>query len=183
MTVTLSTPSTIGAPIEVDASLLDAACDIAPLIREHSAEAERERRLSQPVLDALRETGLLRMTTPRTLGGLETDENGAPHLGGVRQLSLCVSDGPIGAECGGPVIHDRHFVHEVDHEEPKTKGWSTISSVAQLKSTLAELVIIILMVKFLESALRNFGGYDWEMLILPVGVLMLAASVRVLNLK
>ncbi len=75
------------------------------------------------------------------------------------------------------------FVHEVDHEEPKTKGWSTISSVAQLKSTLAELVIIILMVKFLESALRNFGGYDWEMLILPVGVLMLAASVRVLNLK
>ena len=75
------------------------------------------------------------------------------------------------------------FVHEVDHEKPKTKGWSTISSVAQLKSTLAELVIIILMVKFLESALRNFGRYDWEMLILPLGVLMLAASVRVLNLK
>lgn len=54
-------------------SLLDAAREIAPIIRTHSAEAERERRLSQPVLKALRETGLLRMTTPRSLGGLETD--------------------------------------------------------------------------------------------------------------
>jgi indole-3-acetate monooxygenase len=56
-----------------DTSLLDAAREIAPIIREHSDEAERERRLSQPVLKALRETGLLRMATPRSLGGLETD--------------------------------------------------------------------------------------------------------------
>jgi alkylation response protein AidB-like acyl-CoA dehydrogenase len=56
-----------------DTSLLDAAREIAPIIREHGAEAERERRLSQPVLDALREMGLLRMNTPRSLGGLETD--------------------------------------------------------------------------------------------------------------
>ena len=58
---------------EPDTSLLDAAREIAPIIRAHSEEAERERRLSQPVLEALRETGLLRMTTPRSLGGLETD--------------------------------------------------------------------------------------------------------------
>ena len=56
-----------------DTSLIDAAREIAPIIGEHSEEAERERRLSQPVLDALRETGLLRMNTPRSLGGLETD--------------------------------------------------------------------------------------------------------------
>ena len=58
---------------EPDTSLIDAAREIVPIIREHSEEAERERRLSQPVLEALRETGLLRMTTPRSLGGLETD--------------------------------------------------------------------------------------------------------------
>ncbi len=56
-----------------DTSLLDAARDIAPIIREHSEEAERERRLSAPVLKALKEAGLLRMATPRSLGGLETD--------------------------------------------------------------------------------------------------------------
>ena len=60
-------------PWEPDASLLYAARKIAPIIRTHSEEAERKRRLSQPVLKALRETGLLRMTTPRSLGGLETD--------------------------------------------------------------------------------------------------------------
>jgi alkylation response protein AidB-like acyl-CoA dehydrogenase len=43
------------------------------VIREHYDEAERERRLSPPVLAALHDTGLLRMCTPRSLGGLEAD--------------------------------------------------------------------------------------------------------------
>jgi alkylation response protein AidB-like acyl-CoA dehydrogenase len=58
---------------EPDTTLLAAVREIAPIIRAHSDEAERERRLSAPVLKALRETGLLRMTTPRSLGGLEID--------------------------------------------------------------------------------------------------------------
>jgi alkylation response protein AidB-like acyl-CoA dehydrogenase len=73
MTGTLSMPETRPMPWEPDTALLDAAREIAPIIRAHSDEAERERRLSQPVLKALRESGLLRMTTPRSLGGLETD--------------------------------------------------------------------------------------------------------------
>ncbi len=56
-----------------DTSLIDAAREIAPILRAHSDEAERERRLSAPVVAALRETGLMRMATPRSLGGLETD--------------------------------------------------------------------------------------------------------------
>ena len=59
--------------LEADASLIDAAREIAPIIQKHSEEAERERRLSRPVFEALRESGLLRMFTPRSLGGLETD--------------------------------------------------------------------------------------------------------------
>jgi alkylation response protein AidB-like acyl-CoA dehydrogenase len=43
------------------------------VIREHADEAERERRLSPPVLAALYDAGLLRMCTPRSLGGLEVD--------------------------------------------------------------------------------------------------------------
>jgi indole-3-acetate monooxygenase len=58
---------------DANTSLIDAARDIAPTIQKHKEEAERERRLSRPVLAALRETGLLRMFTPRSLGGLETD--------------------------------------------------------------------------------------------------------------
>ena len=59
--------------IHADTTLIEAARRIAPVIREHSEEAERERRLSPPVLAALHEAGLLRMCTPRSLGGLEVD--------------------------------------------------------------------------------------------------------------
>jgi alkylation response protein AidB-like acyl-CoA dehydrogenase len=57
--------------INADKTLLEAARNIAPVIRDHNEEAEREGRLSRPVLDALYETGLLKMFTPRSLGGLE----------------------------------------------------------------------------------------------------------------
>jgi alkylation response protein AidB-like acyl-CoA dehydrogenase len=73
MTGLTATQGTSEIPWEPDTSLIDAAGEIAPIVRQYSEEAERERRLSQPVLDALRETGLLRMSTPRSLGGLETD--------------------------------------------------------------------------------------------------------------
>src|SRR5262245_40661172 len=59
--------------LEADTELVDAARTIGQIIREHNAEAERERRLSRAVLNALYETGLLRMFTPRSLGGLEAN--------------------------------------------------------------------------------------------------------------
>jgi indole-3-acetate monooxygenase len=59
--------------IHTDPALVEAARRIAPVIRKHQEEAERERRLSPPVLEALHDSGLLRMCTPRSLGGLEAD--------------------------------------------------------------------------------------------------------------
>jgi len=53
--------------------LLHAIRTLEPLIQEHAEEAERNRRLSQPVVTALAEAGIFRMYTPRTLGGLEVD--------------------------------------------------------------------------------------------------------------
>lgn len=75
------------------------------------------------------------------------------------------------------------FIHTVAEIQPGTRPLTQIKSISQLKTILAELVIIILMVKFLEVALRNLGSYQWEILILPVGVLMLAIAIRVLKLK
>jgi indole-3-acetate monooxygenase len=65
--------SAMTSTLKPDTSLVDAAREIAPIIREHSKEADQQRRLSRPVLDALRASGFLRMMTPRSLGGLETD--------------------------------------------------------------------------------------------------------------
>ncbi|MDP8922458.1 MAG: acyl-CoA dehydrogenase family protein [Chloroflexota bacterium] len=53
--------------------LLDAADAVAPCIRAHGDEIERERRIVGPVVDALHERGLFRMLLPRSLGGWEVD--------------------------------------------------------------------------------------------------------------
>jgi hypothetical protein len=50
--------------MKIDTSLIEAAKDVAPIVAKYSDEAERERHLSRPVLDAMREAGLLRMMTP-----------------------------------------------------------------------------------------------------------------------
>jgi alkylation response protein AidB-like acyl-CoA dehydrogenase len=54
-------------------SLLDAVRQAEPVIRAHATEAERERRLSDPVADAMRARGLYRLWRPRDFGGLEVD--------------------------------------------------------------------------------------------------------------
>ena len=46
---------------------------VAPIIRRYAAEAEQQRRLSRPVVDAMIEAGFYRMARPRAFGGLELD--------------------------------------------------------------------------------------------------------------
>jgi alkylation response protein AidB-like acyl-CoA dehydrogenase len=54
-------------------ALLDRVKDIAPIIRAHAAEAEAQRRLSRPVVDAMLQAGLYSMARPKAFGGLEVD--------------------------------------------------------------------------------------------------------------
>lgn len=58
-------------PVEHD--LIERARKLGPLVTDHSNEAEQSRRLSRHVVAALREAGLFRLFTPRSLGGLEMD--------------------------------------------------------------------------------------------------------------
>jgi alkylation response protein AidB-like acyl-CoA dehydrogenase len=57
----------------IDEALVTKARELGPLIREHAAEAEKERRLSKRVIDALNQSGITKMLLPKSLGGLETD--------------------------------------------------------------------------------------------------------------
>jgi indole-3-acetate monooxygenase len=58
---------------KIDCKLLDAALELGPLIAAHSAEGERDRRVPAAVIQAMRDAGLIRMMTPKSLGGLELD--------------------------------------------------------------------------------------------------------------
>jgi alkylation response protein AidB-like acyl-CoA dehydrogenase len=55
----------------VTRSLLDQVERIAPLIREHAASAEANRRLATEVWDAMQDAGLFAMLAPRAYGGYE----------------------------------------------------------------------------------------------------------------
>jgi alkylation response protein AidB-like acyl-CoA dehydrogenase len=59
--------------IRIDEAIVARTRELGPLVREHAAEGERERRLARPVLEALEHAGLTRLFLPRSLGGLETD--------------------------------------------------------------------------------------------------------------
>jgi uncharacterized membrane protein YqhA len=74
------------------------------------------------------------------------------------------------------------FIHQLDSSTTELNSWIKIRSIEQLKRILAQLVILVLFVKFLEVALQNTpSSYRWEMLILPLGIVILALKFMSLN--
>ena len=53
--------------------LLERVNEITPIIQEQSVEGEKDRRLTEPVVEAMLKAGLYRMWVPKTFGGLELD--------------------------------------------------------------------------------------------------------------
>lgn len=58
-----------------------------------------------------------------------------------------------------------------------------ISTIGDLKNILAEVIIVILFVLFLEVELINAFNPRWEILILPISILLLSVSVKFLDLR
>ena len=50
-----------------------AALAMGPLIREQADEIERQRRLTPPVIEAMKQAGIYAMSMPKAWGGLELD--------------------------------------------------------------------------------------------------------------
>lgn len=75
------------------------------------------------------------------------------------------------------------FVSSKPIGDIQTSNQFGISSLGELKRILAELVVIILMVKFLEEALVGADSFDWFTLVLPASILALAVAVKVINLQ
>ena len=61
-------------------------------------------------------------------------------------------------------------------------NWINIPNISHLKNILAEVIIIILFVKFLEIVFINIEKLSWETLILPVSILLLSVGLKFLDL-
>jgi len=58
---------------QIDESIVDKARALGPIIREHAARGEQERRLSSEVIAELARNGFTKAFLPKSLGGLELD--------------------------------------------------------------------------------------------------------------
>ncbi len=74
-------------------------------------------------------------------------------------------------------------VKEIETEKLPASGWLRITSIAHLKNTLAEVIIVILFVQFLELVLLGLDKLAWTMLVVPVGIVLLAVSLKLLALR
>lgn len=64
----------------------------------------------------------------------------------------------------------------------KTLDWIVVKNISHLKKILAELIIIIVFVKFLEVVLLNLNSLQWDVLILPLSIVLLSIALKLLDL-
>ena len=60
--------------------------------------------------------------------------------------------------------------------------WMKVGGVGQLKATLAEVVIVVLIVIFARIVVEANGHLQWSMLVLPASILMISSALRMLEL-
>ncbi|MCK0126968.1 YqhA family protein [Gelidibacter japonicus] len=60
--------------------------------------------------------------------------------------------------------------------------WSRTPNIGHLKNVLAEVIIIILFVIFLEIIFENIDNLKWEFIIIPISILLLALGLKFLRL-
>ncbi|WP_045824601.1 oxidoreductase [Williamsia herbipolensis] len=145
--------STQAPPITTADDVLARVTELLPLIKEHSAENEKERRVDPVVIEALREAGAFRLAAPRRHGGLEAglesmlelsaliaEADGGPSwvttLSNIQSWSTCLyptqtvdeiyADGPDVVMCG--VVTPGGTARKVDGGYRVTGKWPYASA-------------------------------------------------------
>ncbi len=64
------------------------------------------------------------------------------------------------------------------HDQPHSKfpSWLRIDSLSELKLLLWEAVMVALLIFSVSSAIKLEGAYSWDILVMPVFILVLAIS-------
>ncbi len=60
----------------------------------------------------------------------------------------------------------------------KLPVWINVAGVGQLKETLTEVVVVVLIVIFARIVVEAEGQFNFSMLVLPVSILFIAAALR-----
>lgn len=74
------------------------------------------------------------------------------------------------------------FIKKIELPESDVLSWVRVTNINHLKVILGEMIIIVLFVKFLEIILLSATELTFEMLVLPVGIVLLALALKFLGL-
>jgi uncharacterized membrane protein YqhA len=66
-------------------------------------------------------------------------------------------------------------------EDRRLPAWMKVAGVGQLKETLAEVVLVDLIVIFARTVVEAEGKFEYHMLVLPVSILFIAAALRLID--
>ncbi len=76
-----------------------------------------------------------------------------------------------------------HLFHHKPVPESRLPRWIRIEHIGELKNLLVEIIVVILFVVFLKKVVALDGEVTLQNLILPGAILLLSASVRLLDLS
>lgn len=74
---------------------------------------------------------------------------------------------------------------QLGRKDPNTPSWLRVGSIGVLKKTLLELLVVLLTVVFVKGLLErlSFRGLEWTYLVIPLSILAIAASTRLLQFE
>ncbi|MDZ4791061.1 MAG: YqhA family protein [Hyphomicrobiales bacterium] len=73
------------------------------------------------------------------------------------------------------------FHHVAERYRDYLPDWMLVEGVGQLKRTLAEVVIVVLIVIFARIIIESSGNLKWEMLVLPISICLLSYALKLLH--
>jgi uncharacterized membrane protein YqhA len=74
------------------------------------------------------------------------------------------------------------FVFNLPHnDDRRLPAWMKVAGVGQLKETLAEVVLVVLIVIFARTVVEAEGKFEYHMLVLPISILFIAAALRLID--
>jgi uncharacterized membrane protein YqhA len=73
---------------------------------------------------------------------------------------------------------------QLGRKVPDQPSWLRVSSISTLKKTLLELLVVLLTVIFVKGLLErlSFRSLEWTYLVIPLSILAIATSTRLLRL-
>jgi uncharacterized membrane protein YqhA len=74
---------------------------------------------------------------------------------------------------------------QLEQSDTDASTWTKLSGISTLKKTLLEVLVVVLAVVFVKGLLErlSFRGLEWTYLVIPLSIVALAASTRLLQFE